>query len=204
MVRDGATSAAGDLWTLDFARGVRTRLTFRQSPGTWGVWSPDGSSIAFAAGNLLGTIYEKAASGAGEEKELLKEPGSIQFPTSWSHDGRFLLYYIGNAPKTGSDLWILPLQGDRKPTLLLGTEFNESQGSFSPDMRWVAYASNESGRNEVYVRPFAASGPGGVPAFGEGKWQVSRDGGSQPKWRADGKEISSRLLPTEPGRWPWM
>ncbi len=195
VVRDAAGTAAGDLWTLDFARGVRTRFTFRQSAGSWGVWSPDGSRIAFAAGNLLDTIYEKDASGAGEEKELLKEPGKIHFPTSWSHDGRLLLYYVRNAPKTGDDLWVLPLQGDRKPTLLLGTEFNELEPSFSTDMRWIAYASNESGRNEVYVRPFVASGPGGAPAFGEGKWQVSRDGGNQPKWRADGKEIIFQAPP---------
>ncbi len=195
VVRDASTASAGDLWTLDFARGVRTRFTFRQSPGSWGVWSPDGSSIAFPAGNLLDTIYEKAASGAGEEKELLKEPGKIHVPTSWSRDGRFLLYEIANGAKTGDDLWVLPLQGDRKPTLLLGTEFNEFAASFSPDMRWVAYTSTESGRDEVYVRPFVASGPGGVPAFGEGKWQVSKDGGSEPKWRADRKEIIFQAPP---------
>lgn len=195
VVRDVGTAANGDLWTLDFTRGVRTRFTFRQTPGTWGVWSPDGSRIAFSAGTLYDTIYEKPASGAGEEKELLKEPGKFHAPTSWSHDGTFLLYYVANAPKTGDDLWVLPLQGDRKPTLLLGTEFNELSASFSPDMRWVAYTSNESGRPEVYVRPFVASGPGGVPGFGEGKWQASKDGGGEPKWRADGKEIIFQAPP---------
>jgi hypothetical protein len=104
-----------------------------------------------------------------------------------------LLYHIILAPKTGSDLWVLPLEGGalgaRKPVLLLGTEFNELNASFSPDMRWVAYASNESGRLEVYVRPFVAAGPSGAPALGEGKWQVSRDGGDRPKWSADGKQI---------------
>ena len=189
----GTGGGPGDLWTLDFARGVRTRLTFRQSTGSGGVWSPDGSRIAFSAGNIFDTVYEKAASGAGDEKELLKEPGKIHFPTSWSRDGRFLLYHIILAPKTGSDLWVLPLEGGalgaRKPVLLLGTEFNELNASFSPDMRWVAYASNESGRLEVYVRPFVAAGPSGAPALGEGKWQVSRDGGDRPKWSADGKQI---------------
>ena len=101
---------------------------FAKAPAPRGVWSPDGSRIAFAAGGNLDTIYEKAASGAGEEKELLKEPGKIHVPTSWSHDGRFLLYYVNGTPKTGDDLWVLPLQGDRKPALLLGTEFNEWAG----------------------------------------------------------------------------
>jgi Tol biopolymer transport system component len=193
VVRDAPAGTVGDLWTVDFARGVRTRFTFRRNFGSFGVWSPDGTRIAFAAGTLFDTIYEKAASGAGDEKQLLKEPGKDHFPTSWSRDGRFLLYHLTNAPKTGDDLWVLPLEGGalgaRKPTLLLGTEFNEHWASFSPDMGWVAYGSNESGRYEVYVRPFVASGPSGTPALGEGKWQVSKDGGDKPKWSADGKQI---------------
>ncbi|MBZ5635666.1 MAG: serine/threonine-protein kinase [Acidobacteriia bacterium] len=194
-VRDASTGATGDLWTLDFARGVRTRFTFRQNQGSYAVWSPDGNRIAFAAGASRDTLYEKASSGAGDEKELLKEPGKIHVPTSWSRDGRFLLYYINNAPKTGVDQWMLPMEGDHKPVLLLGTEFNESQGSFSPDMRWIAYTSNESGRSEVYVRPFTTSGPSGTPSLGEGKWQVSKDGGDYPAWRADGKEIIFQAPP---------
>jgi eukaryotic-like serine/threonine-protein kinase len=186
--RDAAGQTRGDIWLLDFARGVRTRLTFRQSLGSYPVWSPDGSRIAFSAGDSPDTIYEKSASGAGEEKELLKKPGEVMLPTSWSHDGRFLLYYTASVPKTGSDLWVLSLEGDRKAIPLLTTDFNEGLGDFSPDGRWVAYVSNESGRNEVYVRPFVASGPSG-PSLGEGKWQVSKDGGTNPRWRADGKEI---------------
>ena len=103
-----------------------------------------------------------------------------------------MLYYTFNVPQTGQDLWALPLEGDRKPALLLGTQFNEREGSFSPDMRWIAYTSNESGRPEVYVRPFLASGPSGAPSLGEGKWQVSKDGGTLAKWRADGKELIFR------------
>jgi hypothetical protein len=186
--RDAAQQTRGDIWLLDFARGVRTRLTFRQNLGSYPVWSPDGSRIAFSAGDSVDTIYEKSASGAGEEKELLKKPGEIKFPTSWSHDGRFLLYTTANVPKTGSDLWVLSLEGDRKAVPLLTTDFNEGVGAFSPDGRWVAYMSNESGRNEIYVRPFVASGASG-PSLGEGKWQVSKDGGTNPSWRADGKEI---------------
>lgn len=172
-------------------RGTRTRFTFRQSEGSPPVWSPDVSQIIFAAGgSSRDTIYERPASGAGDERELFTKPGEIKIPTSWSRDRRFLLYHTALVPKTGSDLWILPLEGDRKPRLLLGTDFNESYGSFSPDGRWIAYISNESGRNEIYVRPFNASGSEG-PSFGEGRWQVSRDGvaAATPKWRNDGKEI---------------
>jgi Tol biopolymer transport system component len=186
--RDAGQQVQGDIWLLDFARGVRTRLTFRHTLGSNPVWSPDSSRIAFSAGDSVDTIYEKSASGAGEEKELLKKPGEFMVPTNWSHDGRFLLYYTAFVPNTGVDLWVLPLEGDRKPVLLLGTNFNEGLGTFSPDGRWVAYVPNESGRDEVYVRPFVASGSSG-PSLGEGKWQVSKDGGTDPKWRADGKEI---------------
>ena len=186
--RDGAQQTRGDIWLLDFARGVRTRLTFRQNLGSYPIWSSDGSRIAFSAGDSPDTIYEKSASGAGEEKELLKRPGEIILPTSWSRDGRFMLYTAANVPKSGADLWVLPLEGDRKPVPLLRTEFNEANGSFSPDGRWVAYMSNETGRNEIYVRPFVSSGSSG-PSLGEGKWQVSKDGGTNSKWRADGKEI---------------
>jgi serine/threonine protein kinase len=185
VVRDAASNARGDLWTLDFARGIRTRFTFRQSAGSTGIWSPDGSRIAFSAGALMEILYEKASTGAGEEKELWKEPGKILNPTSWSRDGRILLYYTVNAGGGAADLFALPLEGDRKPVSLLSTKAAEGQPTFSPDMRWIAYSSNESGRTEIYVRPFIAS----PPSLGEGKWQISRDGGGSPRWRADGKEI---------------
>jgi hypothetical protein len=86
-------------------------------------------------------------------------------------------------------MWVLPMEGDRKPVSLLATPFSELEAVFSPDGRWIAYTSNESGRYEIYVRPFLAKGPSGAPALGEGKWQVSRDGGATPHWAADGKQI---------------
>ncbi len=203
--RDTPFTGRGDIWVHDLARGVRTRLTFHQSYGSPPVWSPDGTRIAFSAGDQLpDTMYEKAANGTGSEKELLKMAGSAIGPTSWSRDGRFLLYlatsFSGGAAAKGKgrggaigdpfDLWVLPLEGDGKPVLLLGTRFGEGYGTFSPDGRWVAYVSDESGRNEVYVRPFVSSGPAG-PSLGEGKWQVSKDGATQapPMWRSDGKEL---------------
>jgi len=171
---------------------VRTRLTFRKSWGSHALWSPDGSQIVFSAGipggTLIDTLYEKSSSGTGDERELLKEKNANLYATSWSRDGRFLLYYF-TATKTGADLWLLPLDGDRKPVPLLGTEFNELEAAFSPDMRWIAYTSNESGRFEVYVRPFETKGPAGAPSLGQGKWQVSTGGGASPKWTGDGKQI---------------
>jgi eukaryotic-like serine/threonine-protein kinase len=195
MGRDAPQRASGDLWILDLSRGVRTRFTFRQSIGTFPVWSPDGGSVIFAAGTDRDTIYQKAVNGAGEAKELLKEPSTELYPTDVSRDGRFLLYHsidLKNAARQ-YDLWVLPLfapqGGDAKPALLLGTEFDEVLGSFSPDGRWIAYVSTESGRGEVYVRPFVA-GSSGPPSLGAGKWQVSKDGaGGPPWWRNDGKEI---------------
>jgi Tol biopolymer transport system component len=124
-------------------------------------------------------LYVKAASGAGAEELLLETPNG-KFPQDWSKDGRFLLY-VEEDPKTGLDLWALPITGnDRKPILVVNTPYDEHNGQFSPNGRWVAYQTNESGRFEIVVQPFP--GPGG-------KWQVSTGGGIQPRWRADGKEL---------------
>ena len=189
VVRDALIGNPGDLWRLDFARGVRTRLTFDRGSGSAAAWSPDGSRVVFARGvaRVLESMYEKASSGAGEEREMLKAPGQNLRVTSWSRDGRFLLYYAFQSK--GAGLWLLPLEGDRKPVALHPTEFTEVDGFFSPDMRWIAYSSDESGRSEVYVRPFTPSGDSGKPGFGEGKWQISRDGGGRPRWRSDGREM---------------
>jgi serine/threonine protein kinase/Tol biopolymer transport system component len=174
------TSRAGvDIWLYDVARGLPTRFTFGPGLAFISIWSPDGSRIVFNSirkGHL--DLYQKASSGAGTE-ELLVEDNLVKYPLSWSPNGRFILYSTFGAP-TGSDLFVLPLAGDRKPFPFLQTQFNEGQGQFSPDGRWVAYTSFESGRAEVYVAPFP--GPGG-------KWQISTAGGSSPRWRRDGTEI---------------
>jgi eukaryotic-like serine/threonine-protein kinase len=182
VVKDAAYDRRGDLWTVDLSTGSRTRLTFRKDVFSPGVWSPDGGRIAFVAGNFGDTLYEKASSGGGDEKELFKEPGIRHYVTSWSRDGRFLLYHTENAPKTGYDVWALPLEANRKPVLLLGEQFNEWAAVFSPDMHWIAYASTETRPADVFVRPFKVS-EAGVPGLGEGKWQVSKDGGNWPRWR---------------------
>jgi hypothetical protein len=178
----------GDIWLLEFVRGARTRLTFRQSLGSSPIWSPDGKRVFFSAGSGLETIYVKSVIGADSDKELLKT-NDIKFPTNVSSDGRFLLYYTSNNADTGADVWVLPLEGAGagKPVRLLGSRFSEARASFSPDGRWIAYTSNESGRAEVYVRAFNPSGP----SVGERQWQISTDGAGPvtPNWRSDGTEI---------------
>ena len=195
VVKDAPYDVPGDLWALDLANGRRTRLTFHKNVYSPGVWSQDGTRIAYSAGHLGDTLYEKAASGLGDEQLLFKEPGLRHFPTSWSRDSRFLLYHTENVPRTGYDLWALSL-GDRRPHQLLGEAFNEWAGVFSPDMRWVAYVSLETGASaEVHVRPFRVSGETGQPSLGEGKWQVSKDHGNWPQWRLD-REIVFNTAPT--------
>jgi len=198
VVKDSGYGVPGDLWTIDFANDRRTRLTFRGDVASPGVWSPDGARIAYSGGTGGDTLYAKASSGVGDESELLKEPGLRLTPSNWSPDGRFLLYDVENAPQTGYDVWVLPLEGDRKPVRLLGGTYNEWAGVFSPDARWVAYSSLESGGTgaQVYVRPFRVSATG-VPALGDGKWQVSTDVGNYAKWRSP-NEIVFNAAPLSP------
>jgi Tol biopolymer transport system component len=112
------------------------------------------------------------------------QSGQINFANDWSRDGRFLLFYSID-PQSNRDLWVAPLGGDRKPWVFLKTNFDERWAQFSPDGRWVAYMSNESGRDEIYVRPFVEGGSGPTT----GQWQVSTAGGIHPAWRRDGKEL---------------
>ena len=176
-----------DLWLLD---GTRTsRFTFDAALDQFPIWSPDGTRIVFSS-SRPGTadLYLGAASRPGAEALLLASP-QIKTPTDWSADGRFLLYYSID-PNDQGDLWVLPMEGDPTPWVFLKTPFNERAGAFSPDGRWVAYQSNESGRHEIYIRPFTGPGaPGaGAPAAG-GQWQVSTAGGIHPRWRSDGREL---------------
>jgi hypothetical protein len=168
-----------DIWAYDVARGLRTLITFDPADELNSVWSPDNSRLVFNSrrkGQL--DLYQKLSSGAGTE-EVLLEDNRDKSPQSWSPDGRFILY-TSSGPPTGDDLFVLPFSGDRKPVPFLKTPFNEYDGQFSPDGRWVAYVSDESGKDEVYVTPFP------VP---NGKWQISTAGGTFPKWRRDGTEI---------------
>jgi Tol biopolymer transport system component len=153
------------------------------------VWSPDGKRIVFSFNNNV--LRQKLASGEGDEKELLRTTSaSAVFANSWSPDGRFLLYatYFATPSNTGSlDLLVLP-GDDAQPVAFLRTGFNEEQGRFSPDGRWVAYVSNQSGLSEVYVRELATDFSSGSASRG-GSVLVSHGGGTAPRWRGDGREL---------------
>jgi Tol biopolymer transport system component len=123
-------------------------------------------------------LYWKPSSGAGDD-ELLLESDQSKLPCDWSADGRFLLFRSTD-PQTGWDLWVLPTSGEKKPFPFLKTPFAERDGQFSPDGKWIAYQSDESGRSEIYARPFP--GPGG-------NFQISSNGGAQARWNKNGKEI---------------
>jgi serine/threonine protein kinase/Tol biopolymer transport system component len=174
-------TSSTDTWVYELARNVPTRLTFDPSFDSNPMWVPDGSRLIFTSNRKGGNdIYQKASSGAGSE-ELLFESNENKVATSLSSDGRFVAYT--NTDTKGNskqDLWILPLFGDRKPFPFLQTQFNEFGAQFAPDGHWIAYISDESNNSQIYIAPFP--GPGG-------KWQVSRNGGTEPRWRGDGKEL---------------
>jgi Tol biopolymer transport system component len=167
-----------DLWVLDGDH--MTRLTFDPSNDGYPIWSPDGNRIVFfSARKGTATLYETSPGGAGSET-LLVGSEEKQYPTGWSSDGRFVAYSQFGSPGPGIHLGVLTMTGERKSQLFLKTDFDTHGGQFSPDGSWMAYQSNESGRFEVYVRPFP--GPGS-------QWQVSTDGGTGPRWRTDGREL---------------
>ena len=168
----------GDIWMYDLARSTRSRFTFDPGVDFTHTWSPDGKRLAFSSNrNRSHDLYVKSTSGSGDA-ELLLHTENSKGPRSWSHDGRSLLF--AERGEASWDLWVLPLEGEPKPAPYLQTKFNETLGQFSPNDRWVAYASDESGVTEIYVQSYPADG---------GKWQISTDGGIQPRWRADGREL---------------
>ena len=170
----------GDVWLVEAAGGKTSRLTFDASQeNSSPLWSPDGSRIVFGSRrNGKWGLYQKLSNGTGNE-ELLAESELAKTPTSWSADGRFIMFMVID-PKTVSDAWALPLTGDRKPFPILQTPFNEGHPQISPDGKWIAYSSDETGRREIYVQSFPP---------GAGKWQISSNGGTYPRWRRDGKEV---------------
>jgi Tol biopolymer transport system component len=187
LSQDGNRALAGigpsipqsDIWVLERTRDVATRLTFDPASDLWPVWSPDGAWVAFGSNRTGGfALYRKRSDGVGDDELLLKTTEDTG-PWDWSSDGRYIAY-ASNGGATRWDLWVLPTFGDLKPISFLKTQFGELEPSFSPDGRWIAYTSGESGQREIYVRPFP--GPGG-------KWQVSDKGGQEPTWRRDGKEL---------------
>ncbi len=165
-----------DIYVFDIARKVRTRLTFGPVANLSPVWSPDGKWIAYSSnrgGNF--SLYRKASDGSGAE-ELLYSADKDLFPTCWSRDGKYLLFFQ-RAPNAYAEVRALSLEGERKSSVIIPQGFAPQ---LSPDGHWLAYVSIESGGNEVYVVPFGG---------GQGKWQVSANGGNAPRWSRDGKEL---------------
>jgi Tol biopolymer transport system component len=174
-------------WLQDLERNQETRLTTPpNSPGA-PIWSPDGQRIAFV-GTIGGVraLYTKNVNG-GTEEVLLQSSTNPRALSDWSRDDRWLVF-TETDPKTGADIWLLAdpstRSADRKTVALLHTPASESQGQISPDGKWLAYLSDESGTYQVYLRPFAGAAP--APDI---KWQVSTVRGFEPRWRADGKEL---------------
>jgi len=182
LATTATTQAVGQMWIYDLERGGRTHLAPSALNGM-PVWHPDGEWITFSLwrGGASG-LYRQRVDRSGEMEPLLTSEHPL-WPLSFSPDGRLLAYYEVN-PDTGRDIWVLPMEGDRTPIPFLVTESNERSPVFSPNGRWIAYASNESGRDEVYVRPYP-------PGTG-GQILISTDGGREPVWARDGRELFYR------------
>ena len=170
-----------DIWVVDLTRDVMTRLTFQPGEDSNAVWSPDGTQLVFQSSRAgAGSLRSVRVGGTAVDEPLIEQQSGVFVPSDWSTDGRHILYSHADRSLGAPDLWALPTGGDRKPIRLTETPFNELFPVFSPDGRWFAYASDESRNSEVYVQPFPPTGR---------KYLVSRDGGSQPLWRRDGREL---------------
>jgi Tol biopolymer transport system component len=193
LAMDISDGTSTDVWVYDWARDAPTRMTFDPSASQKPVWTPDGRRITFSsarADKSTLNLYWQRADGAGDPQRLT-DSKNPQLPGSWHPSGKYLAFSEGR-PNTKEDLMILPMEGDDAsgwkpgaPTVFLSTPATETEPMFSPDGRWIAYQSNESGTGQVYVRPFP--GPGG-------KWQISGDGGLNPTWSRTRPELFYRSI----------
>jgi Tol biopolymer transport system component len=165
-----------DIWVYDLAVGTPQRLTFEPLDEIDPVWTPDGKRIAF--GTRTGKIFWKLSDGTGQREELTSGDYP-RYPLSFSRDGKFMAFEEMHPSRKG-DIWLMPLDGDRKPQPLLTTNANERDAKFSPDSRWLAYASNETGQDQIFIR---SVGGGGVQK------QLSSDGGIAPIWAPNNRDI---------------
>jgi len=174
-----AQSATRDIWVIDLARQVSSRLTFDPKNENYPLWSPDGASVLYLSDAAAGPgLYVQSATGAGRSERILASEDSPT-PTDWTKDGRYVIFEKGSSA-TKEDVWMLPLAGDKKPVPLLQGPYDESQARVSPDGHWLLYTSNETGREEVYVQSFPEP---------SGKWQISTRGGSDAEWSPSGREL---------------
>jgi serine/threonine-protein kinase len=161
---------SADVWIYDLLRGTLTRLTFDEAFDGFPLWSPDGSRVVFQSMREGGGLFWKASDGTGEVEQLLEHPNAR--PYGWSADGRLVF------DEATGGIGVVKLEGDRASELVIDTGTNPT---VSPDGRWIAYTSSESGRLQIYVRPF--------PNVNDGKWQVSSDVGFDPLWSPNGREL---------------
>ena len=167
------------IWLSDVSRRLSSPVTSGMTQSYSPIWSPDGDTVLFTMLRRgVGDLYKVVSRGGGAP-QLVLESDQLKIPTSWSPDGEHIAYFAPGA-KGDSDLWVLPMSGEREPVLFLQTEFDEREPRFSPDGRWMAYSSNETGRYEVYVRSFPAS---------DFKRRISIAGGRVARWRGDGREL---------------
>lgn len=191
IAKNNDTADASNLWLQEYSTG---RIATRFTSGSWidntPVWSPDGRQIVFSS-NRTGVydLYRKFVDGTRDEEVLLRSKEG-KFATSWAGDGRFLLYTAVH-PETGSDIWVLPLNGTRSPMPFLATRFQESEAQVSPDGKWVAYQSDESGANEIYVRSIRFNSEGTAVEVGAST-AISGGRGTFPRWRGDSRELVYR------------
>jgi len=182
-----STGTNKGIWIWDIARKTQTKLTFDAGDDSFPVWTHDGKRIVFFSmrrGGVLGNLVWKSVDGFGEAEPLDSQPAPGIIPASLSHDGKTLMFYEFSLSTGGSDIGMMSLEGTRERKALLHEKHMESEPQISPDGRWMAYQSNESGKEEIYVRPF--------PDVNKGKWQVSNGGGVSPLWSRDGRELFYR------------
>jgi Tol biopolymer transport system component len=174
-------SGTDEIWIYDELRRSLTRLASDLGSSLSPVWSPDGRRLAYRSNKAgIWNLYWRAVDGTGPEERLTNKDFAST-PWSWTPDGKTLAFV--EFGKTGEDIWLLPLEGERKPQLFLATRFSEVEPQFSPDGHWLAYSSDESGGLQVYVQSYP--GPGR-------RWQISADGGAAPQWNPNGRELFYR------------
>jgi dipeptidyl aminopeptidase/acylaminoacyl peptidase len=181
VAADTLANGNRDVWVIDVGRAVPSRLTFDPASDWTPVWSPDGSQILFAS-NRAGThMYQRPASGVGSDRLVFKSDSS-EIPVSWSRDGRYIVFSrFKTGGGAGVDTWLLTMAGEPKATPFIESPFDKAQARISPDGRWITYVTNDSGTYQVVVQSF--------PDPNGGRWQITAQGGIEPKWRHDGREL---------------
>jgi eukaryotic-like serine/threonine-protein kinase len=182
---DLVTGTNRDVWVIDLARGVPSRLTFEGA--NWSpIFAPDGSRVVFSRApgltGLTNRLYQKSSSGVGSDELLFEgeQAGEAIFPEAWN--GSHVVFARVKSPSNvPAELWVLPLSGDRKAFRYLPTKFRNATSAFSPDGRWLAFTTNESGTYQIVIQSF--------PDPSTGKWQITGNGGTEPRWRGDGREL---------------